>query len=237
MSESGFFTASTHRIPHPAVPLRLILATHAALTRAFELLRSTPPVGFNLKDAKEDDITRQLHAILEDRLLTSQEVAGFDRRRIRNVVRAPEVSNHDGSHPAKKPDLVLFLLRRERWSVRNSQDGIFAECKPVDDGHAVGRHYCDQGIMRFVDGDYAWAMQDGLMVGFVRGNRTVLENLAPVLAAKDRHEKLGSPAPPVTVLPNQATPLHCTEHERNFAWTIGRQACKIRLFHSWHACG
>jgi len=166
MTESGFFTASPHRLPHPAVPLRVILATHTALTRAFELLRSSPPAGFHLKDAKEDDITRQLHAILEDRFLTSQEIAGFDRRRIRNVIRAPEVSNHDGSHPAKKPDLVLFLLRRERWSVRNSQDGIFAECKPVDDSHAVGKHYCDQGIMRFVSGDYAWAMQEGLMVGF-----------------------------------------------------------------------
>lgn len=237
MRESGFFTTSAHRLPHPAVPLRVILATHEALTRAFELLRSSPPAGFHLEDAKEDDITRQLHTILEDRFLTSHQVAGFDRRRIRNVVRAPEVSNHDGSHPAKKPDLVLFLLRRERWSVRNSQDGIFAECKPVDDSHAVGQHYCDQGIMRFVSGDYAWAMQDGLMVGFVRGNRTVPENLAPVLAAEDRHEKLGSPAPPVRVLPNQAAPLHSTEHRRSFEWTIGRQACNIRLFHSWHACG
>lgn len=237
MKESGFFTTSLHRLPHPAVPLRVILATHAALTQAFGLLRNSPPGGFDLKDAKEDDITRQLHAILEDRLLTSDEVAGFDRRRIRNVVRAPEISNHDGSHPAKKPDLVLFLLRRERRSVRSSQDALFAECKPVDDSHAVGQHYCDQGIMRFVNGDYAWAMQDGLMVGFVRGNRTVSGSLTPLLAAKDRNEKLGSPGPPITILPNHAVLLHRTEHERNFTWTTGHRACKIMLFHSWHACG
>jgi hypothetical protein len=237
MSESGFFTASPHRLPHPTVPLRIILATHAALTKAFEILQNSPPAGFRLEDAKEDEITRQLHGVLEDRFLTSREVDGFDRRRIRNVVRAPEVSNHDGSHPAKKPDLVLFLLRRERWSVRNSQDGVFAECKPIDDSHAIGQHYCDQGIMRFVSGDYAWAMQDGLMVGFVRGNRTVPENLSPILAAKDRYERLGSPTPPVVVLPNQTIPLHCTEHGRNFVWAIGRKACNIKLYHSWHTCG
>jgi hypothetical protein len=237
MSESGFFTASSRPLPHPPVPLRVILATHAALTRAFEILHDSPPGGFRLGEAKEDEITRQLHTLLEDRFLTSSEVDGFDRRRIRNVVRAPEISNYDGSHPAKKPDLVLFLLRRERSSVMPSQDGIFAECKPIDDNHGIGQHYCDQGIMRFVNGEYAWAMQDGLMVGFVRGNRTVSESLSPVLAAKNRHEKLGSPTPPAAVLPKQATPLHCTEHDRNFAWMFGRQACKIKLYHSWHVCG
>lgn len=237
MSESGFFTASSRPLPHPPVPLRLILATHAALLKAFKILHDRPPDGFSLCDAKEDEITRQLHTVLEDRILTTREVDGFDRRRIRNVVRAPEISNYDGSHPAKKPDLVLFLLRRERFSVMSSQDGIFAECKPIDNNHAIGQHYCDQGIMRFINGEYAWAMRDGLMVGFVRGDRTVPENLSPVLAAKDRHEKLGSPSPPVIVLPNQATSLHSTDHERNFRWTIGQQACKIKLYHSWHACG
>jgi hypothetical protein len=238
MNESGFFTAFLpHRLPHPVVPLRIILATHAALCKAFGILRTNPPVGFRLESALEDEITRQLHSLLEDRLLSTNEVSGFDRRRIRNVVRAPEISNHDGSHPAKKPDLVLFLLKRERYSVQASQDAVFAECKPVDDTHAIGQHYCDQGIMRFINGEYAWAMQDGLMVGYVRGNRTISSTLSPALAARDRHGRLGSPTPPAAFSPKEDNPLHRTEHARNFMWTIGQKACSISLYHSWHACG
>lgn len=238
MSGSGFFTTFPPRqLPHPVVPLRIILAAHAALTKAFEILHSSPPEGFRLENALEDAITRQLHGLLEDRFLSTNEVNGFDRRRIRNVVRAPEISNHDGSHPAKKPDLVLFLLRRERYSVQASQDALFAECKPVDDTHAIGTHYCDQGIMRFINGEYAWAMQDGLMVAYVRGNRTISSALSPALAARDRHARLGSPALPAIVFTEEGTPLHRTEHARNFLWTSGQRACSISLYHSWHTCG
>jgi len=37
----------------------------------------------------------------------------------------------------------------------------------VQSGRAAGGHYCDKGIIRFVRGDYAWAMRDALMVGYV----------------------------------------------------------------------
>jgi hypothetical protein len=235
MSGTGFFTSvPLHRLPHPAVPMRLILATHAALSFAFDILRAE---GFKLAEAKEDDITRRVQALLEDRLLGSREVAGFDRRRFRNVVRAPEISNHDGTHPAKKPDLVLFLLRRERQGAKPSQDGLFAECKPIDDSHPIGQHYCDQGIARFVKGEYGWSMQDGLMIGYVRGERTLAQSLAPVIAVNPRHGRLGSPGPPVEVPGKGSNRLHQTVHARNFSWEHGHPACPIRLCHSWHICG
>jgi len=170
MSVPGFFTEiPAFRLPHPPVPKRIILTTHLALVKAFELLRLNPPEGFTLGAANEDSITRQLQWIMQNRLLGSREVPGFDARRFKNVLRAPEVTNVDGKHPAKKPDLVLFLLKRDSLSVIRSHDGIFAECKPVDDSHAIGTHYCDSGINRFVTGDYAWAMQEGMMIAYVRG--------------------------------------------------------------------
>ena len=163
MSIPGFFTEiREYQLPHPRIPLRVVLVTHLALAKAFELLRTEPPIGFMLSSAKEDDITRQLQWILENRLLSTGEVPGFNRRRIKNVIRAPEVTNYDGQHPAKKPDLVLFVLRRASLSIIPSHDGIIAECKPVDDKHQIGKHYCDGGIGRFVKGDYAWAMQGRL---------------------------------------------------------------------------
>jgi hypothetical protein len=242
MSVPGFFTAvPDYGLPHPQIPLRVILTTHLALVKAFELLRAEPPVGFLLPIAKEDEITQQLHWIMENRLLGSKEVAGFDRRRIKNVIRAPEVTNHDGQHPAKQPDLVLFLLKRESSSVLHSHDGLFAECKPVDDDHPIGSHYCDGGIRRFVNGDYAWAMQEGMVVAYVRGGRTISRNLAPALASQSRHTDLGSPAAPMVVSAsrtfNNSEALQSTLHQRSFTWPAGRgTACKIRIFHSWHNC-
>jgi hypothetical protein len=242
MSVPGFFTAvPDYRLPHPEVPLRLILTAHLALVKAFELLREVPPAGFLLSTAKEDDITRQLHWIMENRLLRSKEVAGFDTRRIKNVVRAPEVTNYDGQHPAKKPDLVLFLLKRESLSVLRSHDGIFAECKPVDDAHPVGTHYCDSGVKRFINGDYAWAMQEGMLVAYARGGRTISKDLTPVFASGSRHTELGSPSAPAVVSISRASKnseaLHATQHQRRFAWPAGHgNACAIRIFHSWHNC-
>jgi hypothetical protein len=242
MSASGFFTAAPdYRLPHPQIPLRVILTTHLAIVKAFELLRANAPAGFVLSTAKEDEITRKLHCIMENRLLGSREVAGFDRRRIKNVVRAPEVSNYDGEHPAKRPDLMLFLMQRETLSVLHTQNALFAECKPVDDDHPIGSHYCDGGIRRFVNGDYAWAMQEGMVVAYVRGGRTISKNLAPALASQSRHTDLGSPAAPMVVSAsrtfNNSEALQSTLHQRSFTWPAGRgTACKIRIFHSWHNC-
>jgi len=241
MNVPGFFTAlPRHELPHPPVPLRVILIVHLALIRAFELVRAHPPDGFILSTANEDAITRQLHTILEDGLLKTKEVAGFDRRRIRNVVRAPEMTNYDGTHPAKKPDLVLFLMQREHLAVQPSQDAIFAECKPVDVTHPVEAHYCDKGISRFISGEYAWAMQEGLMIAYARAGHTIAKDLAPVLASS-RHKALGLPAAPEAVAGSAAThdaeALHATLHQRAFAWLGGHEkACRIRLFHSWHNC-
>ena len=233
----GFFVhAPDYRLPHPQIPLRLILVAHLAFTKAFELLRAQPPIGFALSTAKEDEITIEIYRVLEDWLLGTGAVAGFDRRRFRNV-RAPEIPNFDGTHPAKKPDLVAFLVEREHLSVRPSQDALFAECKPVDDAHPIGKHYCDGVIQRFVNGEYAWAMQEGMMIAYVRGGRTINTHLAPVLASENRQAALGSPRAPAVVSAAIGEPLQFTIHQRSFPWP-GRQgkACEIQIFHSWHPC-
>ena len=136
---------------------------------------------------------------------------------------------------------MLIILKRDRLPVLASQDGLFVECKPVDGKHAVGAHYCERGICRFVDGEYAWAMQDGLMVGYVRGGRTITKDLSPVLAEPTRQARLGFPSAPYklvsTTLSDRDEPLHVTTHRRKFPW-LGDQgpAGEIRLFHSWHEC-
>ena len=238
MQNAGFFAAGVdYQLPHPNIANAVLVVAHNAVRRAFALLRDNQ---FSLGTAHEDQITQQLQWILEDHLRQTGEVPGFDERVFRKVWRAPEVTNFDGKHPAKKPDLVFELVRDETL-VLSSQDALFVECKLVGNTHPVGSVYCNTGISRFIDGDYAWAMQEAMLLGYVRRGYTILGNLEPALATQPYHDRLGQPTAtalvPASVSDPWAEKLRATAHNRNFDWPHRQgPAGKIRLFHSWHDC-
>ena len=238
MSNAGFFAAGVdYQLPHPPIDEGVLLITQNAVCRAFEILRES---GFCLKAAHEDHVTREIYWILEDRLRQTGEVRGFDELVFRKVLRAPEVANFDGKHPAKKPDLVFDLVR-DNTLVLSSQDALFVECKRVGDLHRVTNVYCNDGLSRFVDGDYAWAMQEGMMLGYVQNGHSLSANLVPVLTGERYSERLATISPLSVVAGCDANPLaeklHVTIHSRNFPWPHGKgPATPIRIFHSWHDC-
>ena len=86
------------------------------------------------------------------------------------------------------PDLV-FDLNRDSLPVLPSHDALVVECKPVDKDHSAGGDYCDKGLRRFVIGDYAWPMQEAMMVGYVRHGRSIAANLLSAMA--ERRDDLG----------------------------------------------
>jgi hypothetical protein len=239
MSATGFFTGGiTFELPHPPIDPRLILIVHGVVERGLELLRTDPPEGFDLRTAKEDAITFHLHWVIENRLRHNKEIPGFDMRNFGRVWREPKVTNFDGGHPDKMPDLV-FDLKRDSLPILNSQDGLFVECKPVDDAHAAGKHYCDKGLRRFVNGDYAWTMQEAMMVAYVRDGRSIGKSLLPALHA--RRDALKIVADPSRIDGSRASKsaeiLYASTHARSFPWPDGRGgACDIRIFHSWYSC-
>jgi hypothetical protein len=239
MSTPGFFTRDVpFELPHPPIALRLILIVHAVVGRGLHLLCEHPPENFVLGTADEDTITRQLHWVIANRLRKLKEVPGFDKRLFGKVWRAPKVVNFDGKHPDKMPDLV-FDLNRDSLAVLESHDALAVECKPVDKKHSVGGDYCDKGLNRFLNGDYAWTMQEAMMVAYVRDGRCVAENLLPTMA--QRRAQLGTVEEPTPVgqsgTERQGEPVHVSTHARTFNWLDGRgRACNIRIFHSWHSC-
>ena len=163
----GFFTHGVYfTLPHPQIPERTILLLCKVINKAWQLLEENPPNNFVLQSADEDSITQVLVDIIEDRLRRSGEVDGFDYARFGRVVRAPKIANFDNTHPDKMPD-IFFDLKRDQYAIRSDQDGLFVECKPIDGHHSIISCYCKKGLTRFINGDYAWAMQDALMVGYV----------------------------------------------------------------------
>jgi hypothetical protein len=241
MTIAGFFAEGIDfRLPHPALDDSILLITHDAICCAFSLLRTSPPNGFNLSSALENAITQQLEWILENRLRKSGEVPGFDERIFQKVRRGAEVTNFDGKHPSKKPDLV-FDLARDAPLVLSSLDALFVECKPVDKSHPIIKHYGTMGALRFINGDYSWAIQEAMMLAYVRNGHTLSASLGPVLSKKPLKGLLGQPTSIAPVPGGHASQfaesLHVTTHCRNFTWPHGKgNAGPIRIFHSWHNC-
>lgn len=245
-STNGFFTLGVrpdqYGLPHPRLGLPVILLLRRVLLRAFEKLRDR---GFPFATEREDRITEQLFNVLENDLRQTGEVAGFNSIFYDRVVRHAEVTNFNGQKLAKTPDLS-FKLRHGEMELRpvlSSHDALFVECKPVDAGHAAGSAYCDDGLVRFVNGDYAWAMEDAMMLGYVRDGRTIAGHLAPAMAASTRSASLAIAetvepcTEPGAAACAEAEAVHRSKHHRAFDWPDGKGAAtNITVYHLWHRC-
>ncbi len=243
---AGFFTlgvqAHQYDLPHPRLGLPVILFLRRVLLRAFEKLRDR---GFPLATEREDSVTEQLFNVLENDLRQTGEINGFNSTFYERVVRHAEVTNYNGQKLAKTPDLSFKLryAEAEPRPVVSAHDALFVECKPVDADHAAGSAYCDDGLIRFVNGDYAWAMQDAMMLGYVRNGRTIAGHLTPAMAVSTRKASLGI-VQPLQLCPGlaaaacaEAEAVYLTKHHRAFPWPDGKgSATDITVYHLWHRC-
>jgi hypothetical protein len=122
-------------------------------------------------------------------------------------------------------------------------DALFIECKPADRVHPVGSKYCDDGLIRFVRGDYAWAMQEGMMLAYARNGRTIADHLAPAMRDPSRLISLATQQLPkactaVAAACTEAEAVHTTRHRRGFPWRDRKGlATDITIYHLWHRCG
>lgn len=225
----GFFTQGIEfALPHPPIPQRTILLLCNVIRRAWQLLADNPPENFHLQSANEDVITQILVEIIENRLRKNGEVAGFNHACFGKVFRGPEITNFDKNHPDKEPD-IFFDLKREKCPVYSDQDGLFVECKPVDSAHPLLSCYCQKGLIRFVNGDYAWAMQDSMMVGYVAGGYT-FNKLAAVL----NDDKLSAALKTKSHSEIMKHSIYRSNHKREFDWLANHgPACTISVTHLW----
>jgi hypothetical protein len=228
---AGFFDSrEQHTLPHPAVALSVLLVVETALCVAWELLRNHPREGFSLGAADEDAITLELNEALFDRVFDKGIVNGFDKKLFSTVEREPKIRNYNYEHPDKMPDLVFRLVGRPA-GIRNTQDGLFVECKPVDSNHGVQAEYCNKGLIRFVRGDYAWAMPNAMMVGYAKEGYTIPAKLIPALqnwehgvVKENRYVRHGQ----------SKRDSHSTRHARTFEYQETKKAApEITIRHLW----
>lgn len=243
---SGFFTLGVpperYHLPHPRLGLPIILIIRRVLLRAFELLREK---DYDLADATEDQVTAALRSTIENNLRQTGEVPGFDKRSFETVIRQGQWANYDGMRLTKTPDFFFKLRDDESESrpVISEFEGLFIEAKPVDSTHPVGSKYCDDGLIRFVRGDYAWAMQEAMMLAYARDGRTISEHLIPAMDQAGRKTSLATISLPQACREtaasacSEAEAVHISLHRRNFSWPDDKgSATDITVYHLWYCC-
>jgi hypothetical protein len=225
----GFFTHGIKfTLPHPKIPRRIILLVCKVIEKAWQFLEEAPPTGFDLHSASENTITQALVQVIEDRFRQSGEIIGFNCALFGRVTRDQKVPNFDNKHPDKMPD-IFFDLKRDKLPNLSSQDGLFVECKPVDRSHPLLSCYCKEGLIRFVNGDYAWAMQNALMVGYVKNGASYIQ-LASILDKTEKCYFLNT----ISHYANGANTIYSSTHDRCFKWPEScGPACSIEVLHLW----
>lgn len=100
---------------------------------------------------------------------------------VRKVSRGEEMISFDGSHLQNRPDLSISLTDRRR------NFPFIIECKLIDavSGKRVNQ-YCNDGLVRFVSGEYAWYAQEAMMLAYVRDGSSISSKLTPHLTKQQK---------------------------------------------------
>lgn len=165
-----------------AIPLSLMIVVQNVMSAAWRVLLEDVRQGhFSICDAIEDQITERLHMILGE-LDAAGDSAVLGLSELQTSVREGNVRNYDGTHLDKQPDLAFRPIRKLISCVNTVPTAIFIECKPIDAQHPIPSTYCRAGLIRFVNGDYAWGVDRAMMVGYVRNVCNLPGGLSTALA-------------------------------------------------------
>lgn len=226
-------------LPLPAMSPRHILAIEHALHEAWKRLKASEVTRKVLREGEEKHITIELRRALEE-IRLSGDSGPFSEEQFSQVVRGVELISHDAKHLEKRPDLTIYL-KSHRPGVPSSlsgYDGLFIECKVLDRNGADLKKYADNGILRFVNGEYAWAMPHSMMLAYVKCEQSLPSALDTYLK-KDGHKTRYSVEKAVTKYRlSQKSPLLCsTQHGRSWSYLRGKKPPgDIEIMHLWLSC-
>ena len=203
-----------------------ILAEH--LQQAFDDVRVEALA--TVATGKEPEVTALMQARL-NRLIREDSLW---RQLVLWVGRGTESISFDGSHLEKRPDLSIVLSGAER------RFPLVAEAKIIDAAEAkTAALYCENGIRRFVEGEYAWGNREAFMIGYVRDSSSIDPTLKAVLskAANLHPRRYLVESLPVPV-GSGASDLAYTRHGRDFVYGSQRPPNSpgpISVWHLWLA--
>lgn len=169
------------RQPPYVLPESLLSLVKNIISESWAILLVRVQQGaFSVCEGHEDPITEQLLMILgELQTHPACSVTGYNA--LPTPVREPKIRDYEGRVLDRMPDLVFYPLPGSIKTHNTAITGLFVECKPIDSKHPVNSTYCQKGLIRYLNGAYAWAMDKALMVAYVRNDCALPEGLEPHL--------------------------------------------------------
>ena len=213
------------------LPLAPIASDHLemlaeGLCKAYNDIRTNSPN--TLIVGEEPEVT----ALMQSRLNRLIDEEPLWRQLVLWVGRGVESISFDGSHLEKRPDLSIVLSDADR------RFPLVAEAKILDSAMSkTTRLYCEDGVRRFVQGEYAWGNREAFMIGYVRDGSSIDPTLKTFLsnAAATDPEVYLVEALPVSVGAGPSD-LAYTRHGRSFIYHGQRPSINpgpISLWHLW----
>lgn len=220
------------KFPYPSWDEEFLYAIDSSIRQAWA---NVIAMGLNLSQSSEDQITEKLEDQLE-RILNSGSNDVFNRSKFQDVIRGGNFCSFNNRSLTKQPDLIIRPVDYTP-GIDNRYHGLFIECKILDRKGKNELKYIENGIKRFVDGEYAWAMTHAMMVAYVRAeNITIPLSLETCFTrnknkpciveccAKDRFQKIRE---------NDGVSCHASIHVRNWVHEDHGAPGDIRLDHLW----
>ena len=198
------------------------------LRQAFNDVRARAPS--TVATGKESEVT----ALMQARLNRMIEEDPLWRQLVLCVGRGMESISFDGAHLEKRPDLSIVL------SGANRRFPLVAEAKILDTAASkTAALYCENGIRRFVQGEYAWGNREAFMIGYVRDGASIDPTLEAFLSKAENldPERYLVEALPVPV-GSGPSDLAYTRHGRKFVYRSQpppNSPGPISLWHLWLA--
>lgn len=120
----------------------------------------------------------EINTLMETRLARMLDEHPLWEQLVRTVARGKETVSFDGAHLEKRPDLSIYL------TARSPSFPLVVECTLIDakEGRSNAL-YCNNGLRRFLTGEYGWALRESFMLAYVRDQSTIASSLLPFLDA------------------------------------------------------
>jgi hypothetical protein len=216
------------QLPLEFVDQELLLIIAESLKRAFDDVRVASSA--TISNGSEAEVT----ALLEARLNSLIEENHFWGHLVLCVARGKESVSFDGTHLEKRPDLSIYLTNRHR------SFPLIVEAKIIDSASAKGEVlYCENGVRRFVEGEYGWGVREAFMLGYVRDGSSIGTKLVPYLSPPAAAAKKFSTV--AGLMSPKSGPRDCvlSKHGRHFVYIHqeppGHEPGPIDLWHVWLA--
>ena len=177
-----------HRLPYPALSDAVQHVVIRAVVKAWEIVRDGAASGTTPR--REVPITIELQREL-NRMLDTDNDLGFTASIFETVIRGGETENADETSLERRPDLAFRLAGSAPAHTMREHYALFVECKLLDSAHTL-KSYCDSGLRRFLDCEYAWAMPHALMLSYALPPSEPVD-LADFLRSSNEYRAIGEP--------------------------------------------